>query len=180
MRSSSIILSLLFFCSLTLLPACSQDENVPEIHEEYLTAIIDGEKFSVNGKNGTFSCEKVFTNYGTVNLTVKISSTAGQEMEFMIYNYYGKRNYPVRDRTYIAANHFNNGSWLNYSEAFPANLWSSMDDSYLTGEVPNLLRVTEDDGNYVAGNFSFEGHELTGLTSRQISNGSFYLKVMRR
>lgn len=179
MKISAIIFGLLFSCSSILLLACSEDDNLPETREEFLTAIINHEKFSVKKSSGVISCEKIFTNYGTVNLAVKVESMDGKGMEFMIHNYLGDRNYRVRNRTSIAAGHYSEG-WLNYSETNPGGLWSSMEDTYLSGEVANILRITEDDGNYVVGTFSFEGYEPNSLTSRNITNGKFMFKIVNR
>lgn len=179
MKISAITFGFLISCSFTLLLACSEGDDLPEIREEFLTATINHEKFSVNKLNGVVSCEKIFTNYGTVNLIVKVESREGKGMEFMILNYLGDRNYRIGNRTSIAAGHFSDG-WLNYSETNPVGLWSSMEDIYTAGDVPNTFRITEDDGNYIGGTFSFAGYEPVSLTSRNIANGKFNLKILKR
>lgn len=179
MKISAVILGSIISCSFILLLACSEGDDLPEIREEFLTATINHEKFSVNKLNGVVSCEKIFTNYGTVNLIVKVESMEGKGMEFMILNYLGDRNYRIGNRSSIAAGQYSDG-WLNYSETNPVGLWSSMEDIQSAGNRANTFRITEDDGNYIGGTFSFAGYEPVSLTSRNITNGKFKLKVLKR
>lgn len=59
----------------------------------------------------------------------------------------------------------------------PYGIWSTVNDIFYIGTLPNFVEITSDDGSYITGNFSFEGHEKTGASSKMVSEGKFSLKL---
>ncbi|UJH92165.1 hypothetical protein LZ575_06190 [Antarcticibacterium sp. 1MA-6-2] len=146
--------------SLSLIIGCTKN-NDPGVREEFLTAMIDGQELYINSSNGTLKGEKQITPFGTLNLSVKVLSTNGKSIEFLIENYQGKKLYSIGDRTGSVEGNFTNGHWINYAQTVPPELWSSLFDHYVDGELLNYIEITEDDGNYIKGHFSSENYQET-------------------
>ncbi|HSI71267.1 MAG TPA: hypothetical protein VK941_13610 [Gillisia sp.] len=168
MKILSSTLVLLLFCAL-LNFGCSNDDS-PLLTEEFLTATVGHEKWSVNSTSGKMHCEKILANYGAIDLLVRAESHNGRNIEFRILNYKGKGRYSFGDNPMSK-------SWINYSEASPPALWSA--PSHLPGQgmITNRMEITDDDGAIIKGNFEFSGYENTQLTWKSVSRGNFNLRV---
>ncbi|MDT0685934.1 hypothetical protein [Autumnicola psychrophila] len=165
-------------CLLMLLPlsSCSEDDS-PRIQEEFLSARVNGENFNVDKENGVLSAKKQLSSYGTINLLVRCETHEGKNIEFLVLYYYGEDNYAIGNRSSLTSGDFMNSNWCKYSEASTGQFWSTANDSFFTGSLLNYVEITEDDGSYIAGNFSFEGHDSSGSSFREISEGNFRLKI---
>lgn len=162
---------------LLLLTGCSSDDNVLQIQEEFLSARVNSENFDVETQNGLFFAQKQIASNGAITLLAKIKTDEGKTIEFRILNYFGERSYPLGNRQFLEQGSFVNGNWSKYIEDEPSSIWSTENDSFYTGVLPNTIEITLDDGSYIAGNFSFEGYDRTGASSKMISEGKFNLRV---
>ncbi len=113
MKKSLVLLTLLI-----LALSCSSDDDVLS-EDVYFKADVDGESFEVNEFSGLISTEKRMTTIGTVDLAVKVESTQGKSIEFVIMNYNGKNSYSLGDGFY-------NENWIKYSQASPLGSWGSV------------------------------------------------------
>ncbi|QCY69466.1 hypothetical protein FHG64_08720 [Antarcticibacterium flavum] len=116
MKTLSATPCLLLICA-TLLFACSDDHEAL-YDEQFLTANINAEKYTVNSTSGKVHCEKILANYGAIDLLVKVESHSGKNIEFRILNYKGKGLYSFGDNPM-------NKSWISYSEASPPGNWTA-------------------------------------------------------
>lgn len=171
----TLLITLLF--TIISLTGCSSDDTVLPVQEEYLTARINGENFNVGSQNGLMLAEKQLTPFGSINLFAKINTVDGKTIEFKVFNYVGKNRYPIGKRQFPEFSNPINGNWCNYSEVNPSGHWSTVNDLFSSGDSPNYVEITADDGAYIAGNLSFEGFEVSGASSKRISEGKFWLKM---
>lgn len=165
LSSTFALLSLLA----TLSFACSNDDQ-PLPEEEFLTANVNAEKFTVNSANGKLHCEKILADYGAIDLLVKVETHSGKNIEFRILNYQGKGRYSFGDNPMRK-------SWINYSEVSPPGIWMALNHLPGPGMIANRMEITEDNGSSVKGNFEFSGYEHSQLSWRSISQGNFNLRV---
>lgn len=176
MKTNSAIRLILLF-TLFLLTGCSDDDNAILIQDEYLITKVNGENFNADPQNGLLFAQKQITSNGTITLLAKVENEEGKIIEFRILNYLGKRNYPIGNRQFLEQGSFVNGNLCNYMENNSSGIWSTENDIFHTGTLPNFVEITSDEGSYIKGNFSFEAHEKTGASAKMVSEGKFSLKV---
>lgn len=165
MRLLTLVLKTLLFSAIMFISGCSENDD-SEGREEFLTALIDGQEFSINKSNGSIKCEKQLTEFGTINLSVKVLSAEGKSIEFLIRNYLGKQLYSIGERTNSVEGNFTNGHYLNYSQPVPQEFWSSVFDNYSDSELQNYIEITEDNGSFISGKFSSENYQAPALCLR--------------
>ncbi|HSP12040.1 MAG TPA: hypothetical protein VLO29_05900 [Salegentibacter sp.] len=148
-----------------LLVGCNDDDNsfLPMNEEEFLTATIDGEDLSVQGLEAIISCEKNVTHTGSIEVLFKVGTESGESIEFKLSNYIGNNFYSLDNGNF-------QNSWIKYRQG---------DGEWLNnnGNSENLIEILEDDGNYLSGRFSFQGHNGDNLSRKIISDGSFRVKI---
>lgn len=177
MKTNSTI-SLILLFTLFLITGCSDDDNAILIQEEYLITKVNGENFNADLQNGQLFAQKQISSHGAISLLAKVKNDEGKTIEFRILNYLGQRSYPIGNRQFLEQGSFVNGNLCNYIEDNPSGIWSTENDIFYTGTLPNFIEITSDDGSYITGNFSFEGHEKTGVSSKMVSEGKFSLKLI--
>lgn len=160
---------------LILLFGCNNDDDMIPIQQEFLSASVDGEEFMVNGPNPIVKCQKRITEFGTINLSVKVETEEGKTIEFLIINYLGNRNYPIGNLNSPENNTLLNGNWMNYTETSPQGFWSTNNKNVIGGG--DFLEITEDDGIYLSGSFSFVATDNVGESLRSVSDGNFKIKI---
>ncbi|WP_081210549.1 hypothetical protein [Salegentibacter sediminis] len=151
------------FFFMCLLVGCNSDDSLQLMdEEEFLTAKIDGVNLSVQGLDGLISCQKYLNHNGSMDLLLKVETTNGEGIEFRLANYLGNHAYVLSSNNFqdswIMYRH-TNGEWLN-----------------IKGNSQDLIEILEDDGNYLTGRFSFQGHNGTYLSQKHISEGNFKVK----
>ncbi|WP_424495312.1 hypothetical protein [Salinimicrobium sp. GXAS 041] len=175
MKKSIFFITACYFVLLSL-NSCSEDEDVVT-REEFLSAQINENNFNVSRQNGILRAEKQLSSYGTINLLVSGENYEGKSIEFLVLYYNGEKTYTIGNRPFLTPGSFLNTNWCKYSEHDSDELWSTINEFFYTGLLSNYVEITEDDGSYITGNFSFEGHNSAGSSSRLISDGNFRLKV---
>ncbi len=163
------------FSGLILLSGCNNDDDMVQIEQEFLKASVDGEEFMVNGSNLIVQCQKLTTEFGSINLKVKVETEEGKTIEFLVLNYNGKRYYPIGNPTPSLDNTFLNRNWMNYAETSPQGFWST-NHKNMIGDG-DFLEITEDDGIYLSGSFSFVALDAVGASWRSVSDGNFKIKI---
>ncbi len=148
-----------------------------QIEQEFLRASVDGEEFMVNGSNPMIKCQKFITEVGSINLLVKVETEEGKTIEFLVQNYNGKRNYPIEKYNPFIDNIFLNGNRMNYSETSPLGFWSTNHKNAI--DNGDFLEITDDDGIYLSGSFSFVAMDDVGASWRSVSDGNFKIKIDR-
>lgn len=153
-----------------LFSGCNNDDDMTQIDQEFLTAFVDGEEFMVDGSKTLVECQKMVTEFGTINISVKVETEEGKSIEFLVLNYYGPGIYPV-------GNNLLNGNWMNYTEPIPEGFWSTRNN--IMGSDKDFLDIRQDDGSYLRGAFSFEAFDEIGTSLRRVSDGNFNIKIDR-
>lgn len=167
----NLFLSLvLAFSGSIILSGCNNDEGITQ--QEFLSASVDGEKIMVEGSNPLVKCQKRITEYGAINLSVKVQTEAGKSIEFSVLNYNGVRIYPVG-----TTSSFGNTNWMNYAETYPEGFWSTKNKNLISDS--DFLEITGDDGIYLSGSFSFVAFDNVGTSLRSVSEGKFKIKIDR-
>ena len=151
-----------------LFSGCNNDDDMTQIDQEFLTAFVDGEEFVVDGSKTLLECQKMVTEFGSINLSVKVETEEGKTIEFLVFNYYGPGIYPI-------GNNPLNGSWMKYTEPVPEGFWSTRNN--MMGSDIDFLEITQDDGSYLSGGFSFVAFDDIGTSLRTVSDGSFKIKI---
>jgi hypothetical protein len=163
---SVYLFSLLIFITFS---SCNQDDEVLSDFpgDEYMTAKIDGEVFSINKQQGNLITAKFIETSGLINLHVSANSLEGETLEFLISDYTGPATYLVRDI-------FSNNNELKYKHT--QGEWVPS----FEGEEnnPNQITVLEDGGNFVKGTFHFEGHNMSDGSVKIISEGKFQVGIV--
>ncbi|MDR9456677.1 MAG: hypothetical protein RI572_04625 [Salegentibacter sp.] len=147
-----------------LLVGCNNDDDSLQLidEEEFLTAKIDGIDLFVQGEEGKISCEKYVTHTGSIDVLLRVGAASGESIEFRLSNYIGNNSYS------LGSNNFP-GSWIKYRQG--EGEWLN-----IKGNSQNLIEILEDDGNYLTGRFSFQGHNGIDLSRKFISDGNFKVK----
>lgn len=108
-----------------LLSGCNNDDDTAHIQQEFLKASVDGKEFKVEGSNALFNCKKLVTEFGSINLSVKVETEEGNTIEFLVLNYKGQGPYPIGNLTSSFEGTFLNGNWMNYAETSLEGFWST-------------------------------------------------------
>lgn len=167
----------LAFSGMILLSGCNNDDDTAQIQQEFLTASVDGEEFMVEGSNAPIKCQKLVTEFGSINLSVKVETEEGNTIEFLVLNYKGKGPYTIGNLTSTFEGTFLNGNWMNYAETSPEGFWSTNNKELISDT--DFLEITGDNGNYLSGSFSFVALDDVGESLRSVSNGNFKIKIDR-
>ncbi|HEY9184803.1 MAG TPA: hypothetical protein VIM94_05740 [Salegentibacter sp.] len=148
-----------------LLVGCNNDEDSLQLmdEEEFLTAKIDGLDLFVQGKEGIISCEKYITHTGSIDVFLRVRTISGESIEFKLSNYIGNNSYSLGSSMF-------HGSWIKYKQS--EGEWINV-----KGNSQDLIEILNDDGNYISGRFSFQGHNGTDLSRKLISDGNFRVKL---
>lgn len=153
------------FLMTCLLVGCNNDDDSLQLmdEEEFLTAKVDGVDLFVQGMEGIISCEKYVTHTGSMDILFKVGTVSDESIEFRISNYIGNNFYS------LGSSSFQN-SWIKYRQG---------DGEWLNvkGNSQDIIEIIEDDGNYLTGRFSFQGHNQTDLSRKLISDGNFRVKI---
>lgn len=163
---------LLLGCFSLSLSGCSEADDSLNLQQEYLFAEIDGAEFSGDHTNGETTCQKVLTPHGTINLSYKMRRFDGKRIEFLIQNYSGSKRYLIKIPDILNATN-SSINWINYVEGPEESSWSTRYNKNLNPEIPDYIEVTEDNGKFLKGHFSFEGHNAEGTSSLSVTNGDF-------
>lgn len=149
-----------------LLVGCNDDDSLSLMdEEEFLTVRIDGEDLFVQNANGIISCKKFVSHTGSVDVLFQVSTNNGRNIEFRLYNYIGNNLYSL-------GNSSHQNSWIKYRQSNLEGEWIN-----LKGNSMDLIEILEDDGNYLTGRFSFQGHNGNDLSQKIISDGNFKVKI---
>lgn len=167
------ILGFFIFC----FPGCNTADDISELQQEYLYAEIDGEQLAVDNTNGIVRCQKLLSDYGTVNLSLKVERLDGKVMELLILNYSGKKNYPIEIPNISNGESYENMNWMNYAEMPEGSFWSTRYNKSFNLENPDYIEITEDNGMYLKGRFSFVGHSADGTSILSVTNGDFNVEL---
>lgn len=156
---------------------CSNDNNVVSAQEEFVKAKVNGADYLVKSSD-IIECKKILTNYGSMSLTVKVENEEGNIMEFLILNYSGANVYPIGEKTYFLGGSGVDGNWMKYSETYPQlGIWITNKNIHLNNRAH--FEITNDNGNYLSGTFSFDAEDVNGETLRSISDGKFLFEIDR-
>lgn len=153
-----------------LFSGCNNDDDVNQIEQEFLAAFVDGEEFVIDGSNTLVECKKMITEFGSINLSVKVETEEGKTIEFLVLNYNGTGVYPI-------GNSLINENWINYTEPIPDGFWSTR-NNIIRSDL-DFLEITQDDGSYLSGGFSFVAFDDIGTSLRTVSDGNFNIKIDR-
>lgn len=148
-----------------LLVGCNNDDDSLQFmdEEEFLTAKIDGVDLFVQGEEGIISCEKYITHTGSMDVLLRVGSPSGESIEFKLSNYIGNNSYSLSNNSFQS-------SWIKYRHE--EGEWLNV-----KGNSFDLIEILEDDGNYLSGRFSFQGHNGVDLSRKLISDGNFRVKI---
>lgn len=152
----------LVLLSSLILVSCSTDDEAPVQVEEFLGAKLDGVDFLLK----EVKCTRIINDRGTIDLWITSSSDNGEILEFLVYDYYGVNSYLVGD-DYL------NQNWISYSQTNPEGHWKATKNHHQR----NIIEILEDDGDFIKGRFSFEGYNEADLSTMQISDGNFNVRV---
>ena len=155
------------FVLMCLLVGCNNDDDSLQLmdEEEFLTARIDGIDLHVLSTDGILSCEKYVNHTGSLDILFTVTSATGQNIEFQLSNYIGNNLYSLGDNSF-------EGSWIKYKQTNPKGEWINV-----KGNSLDHIEIIEDDGNYLTGRFSFQGHNGTDLSTKHVSEGNFRVKL---
>ena len=168
MKLTSEKIKLLKFLFLgLLLSGCSGDDLAED--DNYFSAEIEGEQLLVNEYSGNMKSEKRISDFGTVDFLVKVESEEGRSIEFLIHNYTGIRTYSIGEGYY-------NDSWIRYSQIEPAGSWNASKAPANTSAYYNSIDITEDTGEIIRGQFTFQGRDSASGTMKTVTEGDFNLK----
>lgn len=117
---------------------------------------------------------KFFTNFGSVNLSVKVETEEGKIIEFLILNYNSEKVYPIGNLNYTYGNSFFFRNWMNYSGISTEGIWSTINYRNLDSE--NCVKITGEDVNWVIGSFSFVAQESAGESNKDCFRRKFKAK----
>lgn len=156
--------ALLKFLFLSLLIFGCSGDDLEE--ENYFSAQIDGEKFEVTEYSGIMESDKRISDFGTVDLFVKMESQEGKVIEFLILNYNGKREYSIGKGYY-------NESWMKYSQIEPAGSWNANRKSVNLHSFHNKIQIMDDNGKKISGQFTFQGHDESSGSLKTVTEGEF-------
>ncbi len=148
-----------------LLVGCNNDDDSLQLmdEEEFLMARIDGVNLNVRDGDGIISCEKYVTHTGSMNVVLRVGSASGESIEFKLSNYIGNNSYSLGNSSFP-------GSWIKYRQG--EGEWLNV-----KGNSLDLIEILEDDGKYLSGRFSFQGHNGVDLSRKLVSDGNFRVKI---
>lgn len=150
-----------------LVSGCSGDDLAVE--KNYFSADIEGEQLMVDEFSGLMTGEKRISDFGTIDLFVKMESDEGRAIEFLIHNYGGKNSYSIGKGVY-------NDSWIKYSQIEPVGSWNANKATGNMSLYPNSIEITDDTGEIISGHFTFQGRDSASGTMRTVTNGDFNLR----
>jgi len=150
-----------------LLSGCSGDDLGGE--DDFFSADIEGEFFEVNQLTGSMESEKRISDYGAIDLSVKVISENGKTIEFLIQNYDGQKNYNIGKSMY-------DDSWISYTQLTPAGNWKANRGSANYSVHPNEIKITDDTGEALTGAFTFQGRDAVSGTLMIIKEGNFRIR----
>lgn len=133
--------------------------------------------YLVGSSGSIIECKKRLTEFGSINLAVKAKTAEGKIIEFLILNYRGANMYNIGNRTYSTGYSFLNGNWMKYSETLPIGVWSTTKNEYISDRA--FIKITNDNGTYLTGTFSFNAQDEIGESIRSVSDGNFSLEIDR-
>lgn len=86
--------------------------------------IIHGAEYLVKSSD-IIECKKFITNYGSINLAVKVRNEEGRIMECLILNYRGAKVCLSGNSNNLVGGSAVSGNWMKYAETYPLDVWST-------------------------------------------------------
>ncbi|SDR74686.1 hypothetical protein [Gramella sp. MAR_2010_147] len=137
------LVSMVFFFGII---SCNTNDDGIESSGQYLTANVNGLDFNADENIASLHFTRGFGTAGSVNLYVRVISTEGDVMEFLVENYTGVGKYYIGDHIY-------NNSWIKYERPSVSEQWMVQPKGALNLNS-NFIEITSNEDKFIEGRIS--------------------------
>lgn len=158
----------LYIFLLFIIGACSsEDDTIDPSNDMFLKTIKNGVPLIMDSQTASFEVNKIINSSGILQLEVKVVN-ADESVRFILPYYSGKNMYVIGQDSRLP-------NLMEYEIAAPYGKWLCNHPGLSTLDK-NYIEITQDDGRFIEGKFSFTAQNQQNLNFIKFSEGSFKLE----